>query len=268
MYGSVNATDLAANYQWNDLTTLANNTAHYDRLVAIFDEMTLDRPAPEPYQYFGPADHLAGVFPHQGPNVRYPDPVLNDLSRVRCAPVATGHGLSGRTHIRIAMTAMTDERGVNLAKRLKQLYDQGCNIRIIYAMFGNTVLNVLRGKGGRGPIPMRQVAQDFNKDCIYDRYLHTKIMTISGNWNGNPAAEVTWNGSANWTTNSLNSDEVGMRIYTTGVRKLYSGWIDSIFNNPPQATPGVCSPTEGRMAVRTGELESYTVDPYSEMEID
>ena len=50
-------------------------------------------------------------------------------------------------------------------------------------MFGNEVLSVFRNKGPR-PMPFRQIAQDFTRDGVYDRYLHMKDMTISGHYAG------------------------------------------------------------------------------------
>ncbi len=112
---------------------------------------------------------------------------------------------------------MHGDRGKAIASRLRQMWVRGCNIKIVYAVFGNEVLNILRHTS-RGPVPIRQIAQDFDKDGVYDRYLHMKTMAISGVWNGRTNANVTWNGSANWTGVALASDEIVMRIFDANVR--------------------------------------------------
>ena len=102
---------------------------------------------------------------------------------------------------------MYGERGIAIAKRLAIMHRRGCNIRIVYAMFGNEVLRILRKEAGT-PIPMTHLAWDRNEDGIYDRYVHMKTLAVSGVYGKKTNASVTINGSANWTPVSLASDEV------------------------------------------------------------
>lgn len=285
MFGSANATDLAAGYQWNDIYTLKNRRPLWDRFEAVFNEMALDAPAPEPYEEFGPSNRKATVFPYAGSGATNNDPVLWELAKVRCQGSTHGASKGGKTLVRIAMTAMSDERGIALAQRLRQMWERGCNVRIIYAVMGNQVLDVLRNKSGRGPIPLRQIAQDWNEDGLYDRYLHMKVLTIAGVYDGNTAANVTFNGSANWTSMALKSDEVGMRIFLPQVRKKYARWFDYLYQNPPprpELADGDYDPvivTEeqarglaGLAALANGQMFQRPVpqveDPYALVEID
>ena len=268
MFGSVNATDLAAYYQWNDLYTLTERPELFGHFEQVFKEMGMDTRPPTPYETFGSDRLKAYVFPYGGPEADPDvDPVLSELNRVRCDGATGGTGVNGHTSIRIAMTAQTDTRGLEIARRLKTMWNRGCDIKIIYAMYGDAVLGVLREASGRGPIPMAHFATDWNFDGFYDRYLHMKVMTVSGVYAGNTAATMTWNGSANWTNVALVSDEAGMRITLPAVQRKYATWIDTLFANPPP--PAVDDGTGGVDRVAGRKSVAPTVkDPYALVEVD
>ena len=59
-------------------------------------------------------------------------PTLQQLNRVKCLGATGGSGIGGRTHVRIAQTAFLDERGEMIARRIKNMWDRGCDIRIVY----------------------------------------------------------------------------------------------------------------------------------------
>ncbi len=94
---------------------------------------------------------------------------------------------------------------------------RGCNIRLVYAMFGGGVLKVMRA----AKVPMTHLAYDIDWNGIYDRYVHMKSMTVSGVLGKNTHARVTWNGSANWTGSSLASDEVVGRVDRVDTTRSY-----------------------------------------------
>ncbi|MCY7395481.1 MAG: phospholipase D-like domain-containing protein [Nocardioides sp.] len=232
MYGSANATDLAAYGQWNDLYTVREDPAVYAEFNAVFDEMRKDRPRTQPYVTYDHGDLTTYFYPYRGAATET-DPVLDDLAKVQCAGATGETGTDGRTKIRIAQTAMLGDRGLRIATRLRTLYEQGCDIRMVYAVFGNKVLQVLRNTS-RGAVPLRQIAQDFNLDGVYDRYLHMKTMAISGVYDGNTEEQVTFNGSSNWTPVALASDEILGKIYGGNVARKYSKWFDTLYRNPPR----------------------------------
>ena len=148
-----------------------------------------------------------GFYPYTGKHTTR-DPVLSALNNVRCTGATRGTGIHGHTKIRIAQTATYGARGLAIAHRLAAMKKRGCNIRLVYAMFGRQALQVLRHDAGVGGVPMTHLAYDADCNGIYDKYVHMKSMTVSGVYGKNTHARITWNGSANWTPVSLASDEV------------------------------------------------------------
>jgi phosphatidylserine/phosphatidylglycerophosphate/cardiolipin synthase-like enzyme len=261
MFGSANATDASARYQWNDMFTVKERPALWKRWEQILAEMGNDKPLKAPFARFGSPRFTAMVYPFTGRTAPKTDVMLTELRRIRCAG-AVNAGVRGKTSIRIAQTAWTDERGMALAQRVRSMWDRGCDFRVIYAMMGTKIYHYLRSPKGRGPVPMAHIVQDWNLDGIYDRYLHTKVMTVSGVYGDNPSANFTWNGSSNWTSKSLRSDEELFRIEGRAVRRQYARWIDQVFSNPPPR-PELDSTTMLRRSIDT-----RAVDPYAHMEIN
>ena len=257
MYGSTNATELAARIQWNDVYTLTQKRNKYREFIHVFDQMKHDHAVKQGYLHY----HHNGIdldfYPFTGQGTGQ-DPVLSVLNNVRCSGAT--NGINGHTKIRIAQTATYGPRGLAIAKRLAQMHRRGCNIRLVYAMFGRQVLRVLRHDAGATPVPMTHLAYDSDCNGIYDRYLHMKSMTIQGNYNGNHHARLTVNGSANWTPVSLASDEVVGYINRIGTTRTYANWIDYLFTHVPAAwVPNHCK-TPGTIQDRA---MARHVDPYA-----
>lgn len=235
MFGSNNATDLAAFYQWNDLYTVIDNPTMYAEFEAVFAQMRKDKPYKQPYLSFEhPEASLTTYFyPFRGEVLPPGDPVLDELDKVQCTGATGGTGTGGNTKIRIAQTSMHSARGLAIAKKLRELWQAGCDVKVVYAVFGNNVLKILRSTT-RGAVPIRQIAQDFDLDGVYDRYLHLKDLAISGVYDGNTAAEVTFNGSANYTSVALASDEIVAKIVSPSITQKYAKWVDTLYANPPR----------------------------------
>ena len=263
-YGSFNATDVATRQQWNDLYTVRGKPAMYDQFNHVFDQMVKDKPVAQPFLHYTNGKYLENFYPFKGQGTAH-DPILSELNRTNCSGATGGTGVNGHTKIRIAQTSMHGDRGKALASRLRQMWVRGCSIKIVYAVFGNEVLNILRHTS-RGPVPIRQIAQDFDKDGVYDRYLHMKTMAISGVWSGRTNANVTWNGSANWTGVALASDEVVVRIFDASVRRTYSDWFDYLFAHPPAFSNNPGTAVETRLALKRAIANG--IDPYSKMQLD
>ncbi len=225
MFGSYNATELGATIQWNDLYTTKEQKDRYNSFLQVFDEMAKDKPVKNPVVGYDDGVTATSFYPYTGPGV-VGDPVMDVLNTVACKGATTG---SGTTRIRIAQTAMYGDRGLMLARKLAQLKRRGCNIRLVYAMFGNEVLKIMRD----ARIPLTHLAFDANGDGLYDRYVHMKTMAISGNVAGDPGAKITWNGSANWTQVALASDEVVGTVRLKWVTNRYMEWIDYMFTHRP-----------------------------------
>lgn len=253
MFGSYNATELGATIQWNDLYTVKEQEERYKSFLGVFNEMAQDQPVKD--ALVGYDDGVLGTsfYPYVGAQAATPDPIMDALNTISCTGAATPNG---RTRIRIAQTSMYGDRGLALARKLAQMRRQGCNIRLVYAMFGGEVLRILRA----AKVPLTHLAYDNDEDGLYDRYVHMKSMAVSGNIAGDPAAKVTWNGSANWTSVALASDEVVGIVRKKWVTNRYMQWIDYMFTHRPAIWgpehPGnnANDPT-GRTAV--GAMDTY-----------
>ncbi|HYH35005.1 MAG TPA: phospholipase D-like domain-containing protein [Nocardioides sp.] len=232
MGSSANATEVAARVQWNDAYTVVGQKDLYRKAVRVFNEAARDRRASPPYLSYNYAPGRRAFFQPYAGRHSVGDPVMRLLAPVKCRG-ARRAGVNGRTAIRIAQTAILDERGVSIARRLKSLWNHGCNIRIAYTVLGPQIQDILRSPGGRGRVPMRQIAQDFDRDGSFDRYLHSKAMTISGHYGQNRSARITLNGSANWTKTALRSDEISFVLRDPATEQKYASWINGLFTQPP-----------------------------------
>jgi hypothetical protein len=231
IYGSANATDLAATIQWNDVFTIKGRSRVYADWVRVFDEMGRDTWVRPPLRHHRYDRHLALTYYAYAARAARAkgDPTMKILNGIRCQGAGSGTGTNGRTKIRIAQTAMHGPRGKALARRLAQMKRRGCDIKIAYAMFGGEVVKILRGSG----IRMTHLAHDSNDDGVYDRYVHMKAMAVSGVYRGDNRARVVWNGSANWTGVALESDEVVGEIRRPWVTRQYMRWIDRLTRSRP-----------------------------------
>lgn len=260
MYGSNNATDVAANDQWNDLYTFVNNESMYDSFKYVFNQMKKDRNVGGAgFRRVKFGDNMIDFYPYKGALPReMGDPDMRRLNRIRCKGATGGAGFNGRTKIRIAQTAIHGERGIRLAQKIVQLRRAGCDIRIVYALMGNRVHSMLKANR----VPILQYAYDRNRDGVYDIYVHMKVMAVSGVYAGRTNARVVVNGSANWSAVPLASDEVVGEFSGRGITNAYINWIDFMYNNRPRVwgpvnlAPVADTYVAGR-AIR--------VDPYSFM---
>ncbi|MBC9733374.1 phospholipase D-like domain-containing protein [Nocardioides marmotae] len=268
IYGSNNATDLAAHGQWNDVFTITGKPNIYAEFDHVFNQMRRDKPVKQPYVSYQHGKYTSYFYPHRGAGTEA-DPLLRDLNDIVCAGATGGTGTNGYTKIRIAQTSMHGDRGKAIAERLRTMWQRGCDIKIVYAVFGNNVLKILRNTS-RGPVPMRHIAQDFNLDGVYDRYLHMKYMAVSGRYQGATDAEVTWNGSANWTGVALASDEIVMRIFDAGVRRTYADWVDYLYANPPRysSSPKVQERLAAQASLARRSLVARGGNPYAGIQVN
>jgi hypothetical protein len=230
MYGSINATDVAVNDQWNDLFTLTNNQPVYDALLAVFNEMVNDTAVAQPYRRLDFPGISFDVYPYAGA-VPWADPDLAKLNAVRCMGATGGAGRRGHTVVRMAQDALLGNRGQAIANRLATMKRRGCNIKIVYSLMGRPIRRTLVNAG----VPLRQYSYDRDRDGYYDIYLHMKSMSISGVYNGQTNARIVFNGTANWTPVALASDELVGTIPGAGVEWTYRSWINYLFDHRPSS---------------------------------
>ncbi len=251
MSTSANATEVAVRYQWNDLFTTTGSKVIYRGFMHAFQQAARDRRVRAGYRAFGGGDVSGYVYPWTGKQARG-DRVIKVLKRVTCRGARGETGINGRTRIRIAQDAILGNRGIAIAKKLRTKWENGCNIRIVYALMGNRVLKILRHTS-RGPVPIQQIVNDWNQDGVYDRYLHSKAMAVSGWYGRDRSSRVAWQGSENWSGLAKLSDEQGFKIRRGGAEGVYARWVDHLFRNPPQPA----QQSTLRMARARG------VDPYA-----
>jgi phospholipase D-like protein len=200
--GSANLTDFAVTNQWNQMNTVTGDKAVYDEAVNVFTQMYHDAPAPYVETHF---PSLTSYYYPRGRVSPSNDFMVQALAPVRCKG-AVNAGKGGRTIVKIAMYAWYQNRGKWLAKRVRQLWQQGCQVQIVYAISSNPVKSILYSPAGRGRIPMRQILLTNTQGTpIY--YLHDKWVSITGNYAGVPNNSVSFQGSFNFADLGFSSDE-------------------------------------------------------------
>ena len=234
---SMNLTKFGYTGQWNQGTVLKYQAVYADYL-SVFKEARLNHPVRSPYRAKRVGPRVADYFfPRPGARAAQ-DPVMQNLGVVRCLGAGYG-GTNGRTKIRIIQYAMYGDRGVWLAKKLRALWNAGCDVRMIYSLVTRPVLQIMRNRSGRGPIPMRQSVTK-NGSGEINKYNHSKWMTITGNWNGMTSAWVTFNGSANWSVAAFAGDEQMQRLRSVAATRPYlfafdKTWRQKTSKQPPRA---------------------------------
>jgi hypothetical protein len=215
MQGSANFTKASTSNQWNDIVTHVRNQQVWDYYSTIFGQAAADKKARVPFasRWFG--DFRLIDYPIAGKGAH--DPVMGLLDQVRCRHATNTP--SHRTVLRIAPDVIRQDRGLGLARKVRSLWNDGCDIRIGYTVVGVDVGRLLRSRTGRGPVPMRHLVQDYNGDGEFDNYFHLKAMSIVGNVAGKRGNYVVLNGSANWSGLARASDE-NVGIYWSKTRTL------------------------------------------------
>lgn len=252
--GSANLTSAAAFNQWNEIYTYVGRTKLYDFAEEIFDEMWQDKPRANAYRAFEGNRYSLYFSPYYGNDFKG-DPVQQAMDAVRCFGAQNAGNANGRTIVRSAPDVIRGQRGMIAARRLKALWDNGCDVRVAYTVMGKDVKRVLTGRGGRGPVPIRHLVQDFDGDGDFDNYFHLKVLTINGRMGANRTAHVTFNGSANTSDAASRSDEQTGKLVGRRNTLVYQRFIDRWFNNPPPN------------ARRPADAEPHP-DPYQHVDMD
>jgi phosphatidylserine/phosphatidylglycerophosphate/cardiolipin synthase-like enzyme len=255
MSGSANLTVAGAVNQWNDLYTWTENRKLFNFAVRVYKEMWHDTPVEQQFVQFSTGKDLLGFTPLFGPGGRTQDPIQNLLDRVTCTG-AVKSGRNGRTIIRAAPDVIRNKRGFAIATRLKELYAQGCDVRIAYTVMGVDVFKMLNQPTPRGLVPKRHLVQDFDGDGEFDNYFHLKALTINGVFDGNPTSHITLNGSSNWSGYAAVSDENFGILARRQPTLKYQRFIDYWYENFPKNAP-----------LQEG-IDLRTVDRYANLDMD
>lgn len=282
MQGSANFTVASTNNQWNDIYTTIGDQNAWSFYDQVFREAAKDQQVKGPMLTSKTANRELIQFP-LGKNVV--DPVMQLLNKVKCRGAT--NTASHRTRLRIAPDVIRNDRGMRLAKKIRQLWNQGCDIKIGYTVVGIDIGRYLRSSGGRGPVPMKHLVQDFNGDGEFDNYFHLKAMSIIGNVGGKRGNYVVLNGSSNWSGLASVSDENIGVYWNQKLTKRYDGHIDYWYTHfPHSATSTYTNSTNAnaRVADRSDQLvfgsganavyedgTKYStdgVDPYASLDLD
>lgn len=266
MQGSANLTLASTNNQWNDIYTYVGNRQVWDFTNRIFREATRDRPADRPYASLEMGRDRFIMYPISGR--RSVDPVARLLNQVTCRGAT--NTASGRTVIRIAPDAVRQDRGMALARKVRDLWNRGCDVKIGYTVMGIQVGRMLRSQAGRGPVPMRHLVQDFDGDGEFDNYFHLKSMSIVGNVGGDRSGHVVLNGSANWSSLAKVSDENVGVYWRKSLTRRYANHINYWYNNFPSDGQNRLVFGSNRNAVyENGEpVSDGDLNPFARMTMD
>ncbi len=213
MVSSANLNAGGAFLGYNDLFTMAGNKAIYDKYAVIHNEMRDDTDKDvDAYQTFNSGRFENRFFP-----MRYPtkatDPVMQDLSRVRCLGATGAAGRNGRTALNISMFWWAGERGMYITDRLLRLQKAGCIVSVIIGAPSREVAAVLRHAAWQGRIKLYDTRVDRNGDGKIDLRVHSKYLLINGNYAGDTSAWQVYTGSQNWTNGALHrADEIMLGI--------------------------------------------------------
>jgi phosphatidylserine/phosphatidylglycerophosphate/cardiolipin synthase-like enzyme len=217
MVGSSNMTSNAVHVQWNDLFTVRGLASLYDDYTSMFEKMVPDVRGGGPRIYqSGP--YTSTFYPFRRAT-RTTDKTMQALQSIRCSGATGGAGIGGHTVVYIAMHAWHGTRGLYLAKRVRQMYDRGCYIRILYSFMGHNTYSLLTHNTGSRMVARRVLFAGANG--IATKYSHMKLFAASGNVGGDTSNWVSWTGSNNWADRSIKADEVTIRIPSRSVYNAY-----------------------------------------------
>ncbi len=205
---SMNLTKFAFTGQWNFATTWRNHADVYDDFMTIFNQSAQEKS--NGYEKFNESGSIQSIFfPNHNADR---DPVMGILN----------NGCSGG-RIRLINYAIYDERGNEIAQRLRTLWNRGCNIKIIYSISSRPVLGILRAKSGRGPIPMKQSTIKNSRGEV-KKYNHSKWIAV-----GNRVLS----GSCNYS--DMNNDEQHQEFSGAGpyIKAFNKTWRQRSSHAPP-----------------------------------
>lgn len=236
MFGSANLTLNAVKWQWNDLYTVNGQTNLFNNFTRLFNKMRHDYSHNKPYYTFcnmprtktchlKADNYFTQVFPEKVTAKH--DPVLTILNNVQCTYQSHGH--TQHTKVRLSMHTMQGDRGEYIAAKIRTLWANGCDIKVLYGLIGYYVKQTIGAPTARGRIPLRSMGYDYNDDGLEDRYTHQKYVTINGRWADSNVALV-FTGSSNWTSRGTYGDEIMVKVEGPGNVAQWNGNWDFMWN--------------------------------------
>lgn len=231
--GSANFTLNAVRHQWNDIFAIREHPLLFNQFVALFDDMRHDyRTNQPPYEFCDAEKHLdcnfrtdpffAWVFPRKVSSSH--DPVIALLDEIGCHYTGTD-GKTKATTVRLQMHTMRFERGIYIARKIHTLWENGCDVKVLYGISTSKVNQAFGRPTGRGKMPLRSSGFDFNDDLEVDRYTHQKTLTVDGKFAGVNHAFISLTGSSNWSGRGNSGDEIMFLMRGQDwVRRYQANW--------------------------------------------
>jgi len=248
MVGSSNMTSNASKVQWNDLYTVRGDATLHAQFLSMFLRMQRDR---DEYRTFRFTDGIyQTTFTPLTPNSA--DPTLATLNSIHCAGATGGTGYAGHTVVHINMHAWFGVRGYAMAKRVRDMYDAGCYVKVLYSFMSWSVYKKLTyGTGSR--MSVRRTIFSRHGGIHATLYSHFKMIAASGVVGTNRAASVVWTGSNNFTNDGVKFDEVTMRIASRAAWAQYVNQFAFITRTRTSGTyASFAEPIGGGRAVDAG----------------
>ena len=186
---------------WNDLHTILGDQTIWDSLNKYFVDMLRDKTNYNYFRMTRSGKYTLYFFPRTPAPGTSGVPQLVALKKVKCTGVGSGYGLKGRTTIRVAMWGWTKWR-TDVARQLWKLHDKGCNVYVVLnkKRVGEKVYRALLKRSSRhGVMKVYDAWYDRDHNGAAELYMHQKLLTINGNFNGNGSTKVLWTGSQNFT---------------------------------------------------------------------
>jgi phosphatidylserine/phosphatidylglycerophosphate/cardiolipin synthase-like enzyme len=267
---SANPTNGQAVIGWNNTYTMVGDRTQYNSYKQYFEDMlagarnnnqSTAQPAGK-YRTTDTGAYKSYFFPRQGTTTAT-DTVQNILDNVTCTGTAAGYGTAkGRTIIKVAMFQWTQYR-VNLARKLWNLDNAGCNVEIIYSKVetDQAVIDALRKPGGAfgGPV-VRDGSKDVDGNGTNDLYVHHKYFIIDGNYAGDRSSRLVFTGSANFANNALRyNNEIILKVNEAATYEAFR--VNFVEIRDFITAPAVLAAAPAAPAPLTPNLRTTGVDP-------
>jgi hypothetical protein len=201
---SANQTSLNVDKYWNNAYTVVGNTDLYTAYVNYFNDLAAEKRSSNYYTTAKVGTEKYYFFPQSTGDV-----VVDVLDNVSCTGNTTVGTSTHKSIVRVAAFALHRDA---VARALASLADQGCSVQVVYADSNDEA--ILKGHAN---LSLKQLN-------TADGYLvHSKYLTIEGNYAGHPDTKWTFTGSHNLDVSSLReNDEALLRLEGAAPHDAYA----------------------------------------------
>jgi phosphatidylserine/phosphatidylglycerophosphate/cardiolipin synthase-like enzyme len=282
MLGSYNMTLNAVRWQWNDLWTTVGKKTLYDQFIELFNDMRPDWDKRRPSYGFCangrvcPAGDMEKYFNIVFPRYTTPatDVVMGILNNVQCT-YTDAAGVQKRTQLALSMHTMRGGRGNYIADKLRDLYAQGCNLRVNYGLMGFHTKQHIGAPTARGRVPLRSTGFNLRDDIptgdpeidnmpeSIERYTHHKYFVLKGSYKGVADSHIVWTGSTNWSSLGTPQDEIMFSMHGRGLVRDYMANFNVMWQKPFSRDAYTTTYSEWKMVNgrRVGTDPIVTIEP-------